>query len=424
MFSSGWRRGTIVGLAAAGAALVVGAGALGVTWADGGAAQTAPSQSAATHVVAQRSGAARAAAQPTGAAQAAAQRTGAAQAVAPRTAGSRPVVPWQSVGPGWVLDTYSAGTRARPAPATLYLVSPGGAKYPLLTWPVSRTPAPTLIAWAGSKTEALFELNSATGQPAGYGQLNLTTGAMTRVAFASKATTPIGYTQPSGTQLLGITQNPSSTTIARYTQSGALVKTLLTVNQALGASYSPDGTKLAVQALGGLLLVSNAGGAPRELPVPGAGAKSTCAPVRWWNATTVLASCGRLWLVPASGARPSALTPVRNPAKPPHDYGDLDAWQLPSGLYLQSAGACGTLELNRQAANGSITGVTVPGMTDSPVVVTAYGARLLVGQLGCDGSGGQLAWYNPATGAEQWLFKTGAGPSPVAYDNLENGSIA
>jgi TolB protein len=417
MFSSGWRRGTIVGLAAAGAAVVIGAGTLGVTWANSAvsarpaAAQAAPRPQAAAHVVAQQRSSAPAAAPP----------ARAAQATAPRTARSA-AVPWRSVGPGWVLDTYSAGTRARPAPTTLYLVSPGGAKYRLLTWPVSATPAPTIEAWAGSKTEALFALPSANGQP-GYGELNLATGKMTRVAFASAATTPLGYTQPSGGQILGITQRGQNTTIARYTQSGALVKALVTVGQALGASYSPDGAKLAVPALGSLLLVSNAGGVPRKLPVAGAGAKATCAPVRWWNATTVLASCGRLWLVPASGARPSALTPVRNPAKPPHDYGDLDAWRLPSGLYLQSAGACGTLELNRQAANGSITRVTVPGMTDSPVVVTAYGAQLLIGQLGCEGSGGQLAWFNPATGAEHWLFRTGAGPSPVAYNSLENGDI-
>jgi hypothetical protein len=418
MFSSGWRRGTIVGLAAAGAAVVVGAGTLGVTWANSAAgarpaAAAAPPQHATAHVVAQ---------QRSTAPQAAAQPTGAAQATAPRTASSA-AVPWRSVGPGWVLDTYSAGTRSRPAPTTLYLVSPGGAKYRLLTWPASASPAPTIEAWAGSKTEALLALHSANGQPGGYGELNLATGKMTRVAFASAATTPLGYTLPSGAQILGITQSGQNTTIARYTQSGALVKALVTVGQPLGASYSPDGAKLAVPALGGLLLVSNAGGVPRKLPVAGAGAKATCAPVRWWNATTVLASCGRLWLVPASGARPSALTPVRNPAQPPHDYGDLDAWQLPSGLYLQSAGACGTLELNRQAANGSITRVTVPGMTDSPVVVTAYGAQLLIGQLGCEGSGGQLAWFNPATGTEHWLFRTGAGPSAVAYNSLENGDI-
>jgi len=421
MFGSGWRRGAIVGLVAAGAALLIGVGAVAMTLAFG--APRAAHPAAPAPVTSQRP-AARVVAQRSGAAPAAATRAASGQAASGQPKPPRPAVPWGAVGPGWVLDTYSAGTRARPAPTTLYLVSPAGARYPLFSWPASAAPVPTLEAWAGSKTEALFALNSANGQPGGYGELNLTTGKMTRVAFASAATTPIGYTRPSGAQILGITQSGPAATFARYTQSGALVKKLVTVDQALGASYSPDGTALAVPALGGLLLVSNAGGVLRKLPVPGAGAKTTCEPVRWWNATTVLASCGRLWLVPAGGARPSALTPVRDPAKPPHDYGDLDAWRLPSGLYLQSAGACGTLELNRQAANGSITGVTVPGMTNSPVVVTASGARLLVGQLGCDGSGGQLAWFNPATGAEQWLFKTGGGPSPVAYNSLENGAIA
>ena len=62
-------------------------------------------------------------------------------------------------------------------------------------------------------------------------------------------------------------------------------------------------------------------------------------------------------------------------------------------------------------------------MSDSPVVVTAAGARLLVEQLGCDGVGGQLAWYNPATKAEQWLFKSGAGEA-VAYNDPQNGAIS
>lgn len=432
MFGSGWRRRRVVGFAATGAALVVGAGAIGVTWAhDAARARPVATQAAAKqHTVVQ---AARRsdAAQPTGqrsasgaAAQPASSRqAGARKAAAGQASASSSAVPWAAVGPGWVLDTYSAGTKARPAPTTLYLVSPAGAKYPLHSWPASKTPVPTLVAWAGDKTQALFEMHSADGLPDGYGELSLTTGAMTRMAFASASTTPIGYTLPAGTQLLGITQNAQSTTIARYTRAGVLVKTLVTVGQALGASYSPDGTELAVAGQGGLLLVSNAGGVPRKLPVPGAGARTLCQPARWWNATTILASCGRLWLVSVSGGAPSALTPVRDPGKPPNDYGDIDAWRLPSGLYLQSLGACGTLELNKQAANGSVSRVTVPGMTDSPVVVTASGAQLLVGQLGCGGSGGQLAWYNPATHAEHWVFKTGAGPSAVAYESPSNGNI-
>jgi hypothetical protein len=326
-------------------------------------------------------------------------------------------VPWQSVGAGWVLDTYSTGTYAKPAPTTLYLVSPAGAKYALLTWPASAT-TPALEAWAGDKTEALFRLYSPSGQLDGYGGLNLMTAAMTRVAFADPTISPVGYTLPDGQQILGITQSGSVSTIARYTQAGALVQTLATGPDAVGAVYSPDGTALAVPAPGGLQLVSNAGGVLRNLPVPGVGTKSQCQPVRWWNATTILAGCNGLWLVPSGGAKPTELTPVR---KASFDLGDIDAWQLPSGLYLQSLGACGTLELNKQASDGSVTAVTVPGMTMSPVVVTASGARLLVEQHGCHG-GSQLAWYNPATGAEQWIFTAGGGPGAVAYNDPDNGT--
>jgi len=147
--------------------------------------------------------------------------------------------------------------------------------------------------------------------------------------------------------------------------------------------------------------------------------------VRWWNASTILATCEpkniaapQLWLVPANGAKPSALTPVR---KSGTDLGDVDAWQLSSGLYLQSLGPCGTYELNKQAKNGSVTMVTVPGTVNSPIVVTASSSRLLIETAGCAG-GGQLVWFNPATRAEQWLFRTGAVES-IAYTNEENGNM-
>jgi TolB protein len=335
-----------------------------------------------------------------------------------------------------VLDTYSTRTMKKAAPATLYLVSPGGAKYPLYTWKASTTQVPLLVGWAGNKTEALFQLYSPQNAFSGYGELNLLTGKMTRLAFANPTTSTLGYTVPTGQQLISSTANAKTATVARYTRAGVLVKTLVTESSSftsglpLTVRYSPSGTELGVAAPNGLLLVSNAGGVIRKLPVPGTDTRIGCIPVRWWNATTILASClpaktdtERLWLVPASGAKPSALTPLRNPAEAPNDYGDIDAWRLPSGLYLQSLGACGTLELNKQAANGSITRVTVPGMSDSPVVVTAAGARLLVEQLGCDGVGGQLAWFNPATKAEQWLFKSGTGGA-IAYNDPQNGAIS
>jgi TolB protein len=308
------------------------------------------------------------------------------------------------------------------APATLYLVSPAGAKYPLFTWPASAQ-APELFAWAGDKTRALVLLPpTAAGRPGGYGELNVLTGKVTPVAFPGAATTALGYTLPDGQQLLGITPDGAGATIGRYSRAGALVQTLVTGPDIGGASYSPDGAILAVPAPGGLQLVSNAGGASTRLAVPGVSTKDYCPPVRWWNATTILASCkSGLWLVPDSGARPTVLVPASDPRRPGYDLGDVDAWQLTSGLYLQSLGACGTVEVNKQAGDGTISRVTIPGMTYSPVVVTASARELLVEQRGCHGSGGELAWFNPASGAEQWIFRTGAGPAAVAYNDPANG---
>jgi hypothetical protein len=338
-------------------------------------------------------------------------------------------VPWASVGPGWVLDMYSAATRTKAAPTTLYLVSPAGAKYALHTWKAPQAP-PKLIAWAGSKTEALFQLVSAkTGPIAVWGEMNLRTGKTTDVTFGKAS--PIGFTRPTGQQILGATVGGGgSVTIARYSQAGVLVKKLVTENiKYLGgfglppSLYSADGTEIAVGAANGVELVSNAGGVLKKLPVPGAVTRFGCSPIRWWTKSTLLVECmpktgfgPQLWLAPANGARPVALTPVR---KTGFDLGDIGAWKLSSGLYLQSLGACGTLELNKQAKNGSVTRVTVPGATDSPVVITATPSQLLVWQAGCEGLGGQLVWFNPATKAEKWLFKTGS-RQVIAYNSTEN----
>jgi hypothetical protein len=363
-----------------------------------------------------------------GAGVASASRAGAA--TRPGSTATAAEVPWRSVGTGWVLTLYSTSTSSKHEPTTLYLVSPSGAKYQIYSWKASAT-VPFLVAWAGNKTQALLAYEtdrvyqSGTGQ---YSELNLRTGKLTAVTLAGKVDA-LGYTLPSGYQILGGTPlnltNPKMT-LARYTLAGKLVKVLVT-QEAFGISavYSPNGTDLAVSARDGLELVSNAGGVLRQLPIPDIQTVSGCAPIRWWNASTIVARClpkgsetTQLWLVPASGAKPSALTPVR---KPGGDYGDIDAWQLSSGLYLQSLGIC-DVDINKQAKNGSITSVTVTGAANNPLVVTATGSRLLVQNSGCGGRG-QLLWFNPATGAEQWLFKTDAG-STIAYNNEENANLS
>ena len=335
-------------------------------------------------------------------------------------------VPWNRVGPGWVLTQYTTAVPegGKAGPVTLYLTGPGGARYQLARWPDSRT-APELVAWSPDGKRALFQGFSGKG---GAGQLTLATGRMSTFVMQGNAT-PIGYTTPRGLNIVGTRPSGTRTILARYSLSGRLVQSL---GYSVGALYSPSGTEFAAGASHGIKLVSNRGSLIRQLPVPGTSA-NTCGPVRWWNSGTILASCGvpgsagsRLWLVPVSGVRPRALTPPRNPARS-GDFGDLDAWRLPSGLYLQAAGACGVLHIFRQAPGGSIKLVTVPHTNGDNRVLTARGSRLLVeAPTDCTGSV-SLLWYNPGTGAEQWLIRPKGNvlgvASAVPFYSRQNGDL-
>ena len=319
-------------------------------------------------------------------------------------------VPWSHVGPGWVLAQYTtaAPEGGKTGPATLYLISPGGARYPLANWRDNRT-APQLLAWSPDGKRALFQIFSGKG---GVEQLTLATGQVTRFALPGGAT-PIGYTTPSGLNIVASRLSGSQTILARYSLSGRLIRSL--GSSADGAVlYEPNGAAFVTGTSSGLKLVSNDGPLIRKLPVPGTSA-NTCNPVRWWNAVTILASCAppntaapQLWLVPVSGGRPVALTPRRSASS--RDLGDLDAWTLSSGLYLQAAGPCGVLQIFKQARDGSIKLVTVPHTEGDNAVLTATGSRLLVqAPTSCVGSN-SLLWYNPGTHAEQWLIRA---PSKV-----------
>ena len=333
-------------------------------------------------------------------------------AVATGAAAAQPQarVPWKAVGPGWELAQYTTGTQAKHGPTTLYLVSPAGTRYSLYTWRASAGFPPGLIAWSGDKTRALFNGNS----PGLVAQLDLLTGTMTRFRLPGLAYA-IGYTRPDGLNILGVRSGGQVATLARYSLTGKLVKVLATSNAyTISGAYTADGRTLAVSGSTGLRLISNAGGVIRRLPVPGTDPNMGCLPSRWWNAGTVLAECfdkknfiPRLWLVPASGAKPVALTPQRTVVAG-GDYGDIGAWRMASGLYLQSLGACGTLEFNKQNPNGSLTPVKVPGTLNvSTRIVTASGPWLLLDALtGCDAPSQSLLWFNPGTRAERWLFRT------------------
>jgi hypothetical protein len=79
---------------------------------------------------------------------------------APAVAG----VPWSHVGPGWLLAQYTtaAPEGGKTGPVTLYLISPGGARYKLASWRDNRT-APQLLAWSPDGKRALFQIFSGKG---------------------------------------------------------------------------------------------------------------------------------------------------------------------------------------------------------------------------------------------------------------------
>jgi hypothetical protein len=351
----------------------------------------------------------------------------AAASAAPVTSAARAGVPWDRVGPGWILAQY---TTAHPeggpsGPETLDLISPSGTRYQLARWPDSRF-APVLLAWSPDGKRALFQVFSGKG---GVEELTLATGQPSTFVMPGMAN-PIGYTTPDGLNIVGGRQSGSLTSLARYTLSGRLAHSLGTSTDGT-VLYQPSGTEFVTGASHGLKLVSNDGTQIRTLPVPGTAANS-CAPVRWWTAATVLATCGppssaspQLWLVPVSGARPQALTPVRKVSS--GDLGDLDAWTLPSGLYLQAAGPCAVLQIFKQARNGSITLVKVPHTEGDNDVLTALGARLLIqAPTSCIGSN-SLLWFNPRSGAEQWLIRAPANQIGVTvaipFYSREDGNL-
>jgi hypothetical protein len=353
---------------------------------------------------------------------------GGVAAASPAGGTARASVPWSHVGPGWVLAQYTSappGEGVGSGPAELYLISPGGTRYELASWPDWRS-APVLLAWSPDGKRALFQVFSGKG---GVEQLTLATGQLSTFVLQGSAT-PIGYTTPVGLNIVAGRPSGAGTSLARYSLSGRLTR-------ALGYSadgqvlYAPAGTEFVTGASTGLKLVSNAGALIRRLPIPGTSANS-CNPVRWWASGTVLASCPppdtaspQLWLVPLSGARPTALTPQRGFNT--RDLGDLDAWPLPSGLYLQSAGPCGVLQIFKQARNGSITLVTVPHTEGDNHVLTALGSRLLIqAPTSCTGSV-SLLWFDPGTRAEQWLVRAPSTARGVAvavpFYSRENGNL-
>ena len=342
-------------------------------------------------------------------------------------------VPWAKVGPSWTLAIWNPATGHGPGgtsrgewtanmlTSTLYLIDPAGARYAITTFqPVGGGPSVRLVDWSGDGSHALFELGS------NVISVDLHTGMQTTLTVDGNPR----YTRPDGKAILVSTSgNDTGTgTLKRIDLAGNPQLTYPTDRLGsaggFGGTYveSPDGTQLVLSTTNpgkpqtakpanSLVVMRNDGVVVRELPSPMPG--GSCDPVRWWTPTAILARCtaesgGQLWQVPMDGAAPTAVTAINSGhGEDPGfqgDFGDSDAWQLPSGTFLQSAGACGSIFLSRVTPDKHTTRVTPPGMESSVLVAGATADKLLlVGKVGC-GDTTSLVSYDPAANTDTVLL--------------------
>jgi hypothetical protein len=352
-------------------------------------------------------------------------------------------VPWPQVGPGWMLVVWTPVTPHppddQPAPGeptletatnVLYLVSPAGERYSITEFPPADG-LPGLVDWSADGSHALFQ--SVRGFDYTAISIDLRTGARTSVPVDETVT----YASPDGKALLVTDVSADkSATLKRIDMTGneQFVYPIKDLGGAgrFGGDYlaTPDGTQLvlATENLGNkisprtdqsLVVMSNDGSIVRTLPAPMPEAK--CTPVKWWTPDVILTHCGgggeQLWKVPLDGGKPTALTGV-NPREEndPHfedNLGNWNAYELPSGTFLPTAGGCGTAFVSRLTPDGGTQQVDIPGVSDSAELAGVSGDKLVIlgevdvpdqaAAIGCGGAT-SLVTYDPVANTSTVLL--------------------
>jgi len=337
-------------------------------------------------------------------------------------------VPWSEVGPGWTLAMWNeatpsgAGDEFEPgettphnAATTLYLVNPEGDRYAITTFeaPGENGSLPSLVDWSGDGTRALF---SRRGDDSTVIEVDLRSGERTSFPVKDGFSVTPRYSRPEGKAVLLLKSNdsngPASLTRVDLTGKQQLTYPVDKLGSEFNAHYlsTPDGTRLVLGTDTGLSLMGNDGTPGEKLPIPDV---SNCYPLRWWETGIALARCygpdfsySRLWRVPLDGTAPTPLT-FKNDGTQGQDLGDLSAWQLPGGTFVQAAGGCGYVYLARlNEADGTTTPVSVPQVEEQHsvrVLGVADGQLQLQATLSC-GSGESLLGYDPTSGTSTVLL--------------------
>jgi hypothetical protein len=360
-------------------------------------------------------------------------------------------VPWGRVGPGWTLATWSPApgqaAQAPPAaPVTLYLLDPAGARYAITILPVlpPTRPNPGLTAfladWSVDGRHALIGYFDFDAAQTILTDVDLRSGAKQTFRAASEGRDV--YSRPTGQTILTsrFDSDQQASTLERVDLSGAKQ---LSFPDDFGAAgkfngaflQTPDGAQLVLGTDHALVVVGNDGRIVRQLPPPGP--LTDCSPIRWWAAKVILANCvhgrqargaypdysSQLWQIPLTGQAPTALTAVNTNQEDSGfggDLGDGDAWRLPNGTFLQSAGGCSRGFLSRLTPDKHSTPVSVPAVNkeDSVFVIGKSGDKLvLMATMAC-GPGVSLLTYDPAANRSTVLL----GP-PVNGGGVQSAHI-
>jgi hypothetical protein len=315
----------------------------------------------------------------------------------------------------------------------VYLVSPAGDRYPITEFPPADG-LPNLVEWSGDGSHALFE--SKRGFDTTAISIDLHTGERTSVPVHG---TP-AYAGPYAKALLVAGFNGDQPrTLKRIDMAGTeqFVYPIKDLGGAgrFGGDYlkTPDGTQLvlATENLGNkisprtdqsLVVMSSDGSIVRTLPAPMPEAE--CTPVKWWTPGVFLTHCGgggeQLWKVPLDGSKPTALTGVntreQNDPLFEDNLGNWNAYELPSGTFLPTAGPCGTTFVSRLTPDGGTQRVDLNGISGSAELAGVSGDKLvIIGKVGCSG-GDSLMTYDPAANASTVLL----GPPITKGGGIEN----
>ena len=313
-------------------------------------------------------------------------------------------VPWRQVGEGWYLTLIAQGPRGdfgiNADHQLLDLVDPLGGRYQLAKSSVAKdgTGYRQLADWSSDGRTALlfadqgtrrarairFDLRTGRSsvQPLGPGVATISM-APHRGVYAAM------YGASDGERIVRFDVDGPAQPIARHTDGTVLP--------------TPDARQIVVapqaQDTHELRLLDSDGHLIRSLPTP-----RPCAPTRWWDATTVLASCSRadgstlLYAVPLDGSTPRPVSGDHDGSS--LDLGDLDARKVDGTTYLEAAGPCGYVFLARQHADGTATRVRVPGSKGNVYLLGRHGRRLVL-QTGvsCDGGPARdaITHFDPVT---------------------------